>query len=88
MLLAWSLTEVVRYGYFVQTLRGASPGPLTWARYNGFFVLYPVGISSEVVMMWKASAEMSDLGRYVVYAVLTAYVPGEHPNCEELAELC
>ena len=77
MLLAWSVTEVVRYGYFVQTLRGANPGLLSWARYNGFFVLYPVGISSEVMMMWKASTEMEDFGRYAVYAVLAGYIPGE-----------
>ena len=78
MLLAWSVTEVVRYGYFVQTLRGADPGFLTWFRYNGFFVLYPVGIGSEVVMIVKASSEMGDLGRYIVYAVLAAYVPGRY----------
>ena len=32
MLLAWSLTEGVRYSYFVLSLRGAVPKPLTWLR--------------------------------------------------------
>ena len=81
MLLAWSFTEVVRYGYFVETLRGADPGILTWFRYNGFFILYPLGISSEIMMVWKASSEMDSLAQYVVYGVLAAYVPGMSRVC-------
>ena len=76
MLVAWSVTEVIRYAYFFQALRGKDPGFLTWLRYNTFFVLYPVGISSEAVMMWKAKEEMSEPGRMAVWAVLAIYVPG------------
>lgn len=32
MLLAWSLTEVVRYGYFVVALTGEVPGFMVWLR--------------------------------------------------------
>jgi very-long-chain (3R)-3-hydroxyacyl-CoA dehydratase len=82
MLLAWSITEVIRYGYFVQTLRGASPGPLTWLRYNTFFVLYPVGIMSEVVCIWNASLQMQkegfELGKWASWLVLGIYVPGSY----------
>ena len=80
MLLAWSVTEVVRYGYFVFALRGggAVPGWLTWARYNGFFVLYPVGIGSEMVMVWRAMGGMGRDGRVVGWTVLGLYVPGEY----------
>ncbi|KAK3044171.1 hypothetical protein LTS18_001979, partial [Coniosporium uncinatum] len=51
MLLAWSLTEVIRYAYFCFLLSPSNslgaegvPPNLSWLRYNTFFVLYPLGI--------------------------------------------
>ena len=76
MLLAWSVTEVIRYGYFVQTLRSADPGVLSWLRYNGFYVLYPVGITSEMVCIYNAIAEMTEWERIGAWVVLGIYVPG------------
>ncbi|KAI9749412.1 MAG: hypothetical protein M4579_006878 [Chaenotheca gracillima] len=52
MLLAWSFTEVVRYGYFVGVLRGGVPNFLPWLRYNTFYVLYPLGISSPMHFLY------------------------------------
>jgi very-long-chain (3R)-3-hydroxyacyl-CoA dehydratase len=40
MLLAWSVTEVIRYGYFVFALSGEVPKLWTWLRYV-FSPLYP-----------------------------------------------
>ncbi|RYP57554.1 hypothetical protein DL769_009405 [Monosporascus sp. CRB-8-3] len=54
MLLAWSTTEVIRYSYFALTLSGRQPAALHWLRYHAFFVLYPVGISSEAWLIWRA----------------------------------
>lgn len=54
MLIAWSVTEVVRYGFFVFTLSGYSPGILLWLRYNLFFILYPLGAGSEWWLMYKS----------------------------------
>lgn len=76
MLIAWSVTEIVRYGYFAQTLRGADPGILTWLRYNMFYVLYPMGISSEVALVWKASNVASTEVRWALWALIGIYVPG------------
>ncbi|MCJ1442981.1 MAG: hypothetical protein MMC23_003478 [Stictis urceolatum] len=78
MLIAWSVTEVVRYAFFVQNLRGTVPPALVWLRYNLFYVLYPVGISSECVMMWKASWATEGLPRFAIWAVLVGYVPGSY----------
>ncbi|KAG9594591.1 PTPLA-domain-containing protein, partial [Aureobasidium melanogenum] len=48
MLIAWSVTEVIRYSYFAINLSaGSVPAIWMWLRYNTFFVLYPLGISSE-----------------------------------------
>ncbi|SMQ47505.1 unnamed protein product [Zymoseptoria tritici ST99CH_3D7] len=50
MLVAWSVTEVIRYSYFAVTLTtGGVPGWMLWLRYNTFFVLYPLGIGSDLV---------------------------------------
>lgn len=76
MLLAWSASEVIRYSYFVQTLRGADPGPLTWLRYNTFYVLYPVGIASEMANIYLATGEMEGWERLGAWIVLGIYVPG------------
>ncbi|KKY29370.1 putative protein tyrosine phosphatase [Diaporthe ampelina] len=81
MLLAWSVTEVVRYLFFALSLGpGAEPAPLRWMRYSGFFVLYPVGISSE---LWElllaarsAGAEGNTVGAAVAVLVMATYLPG------------
>ncbi|KAL8929113.1 MAG: hypothetical protein Q9172_000656 [Xanthocarpia lactea] len=78
MLLAWSATEVVRYSYFVLNLRGSVPGFLTWLRYNLFYVLYPVGITSEAVLVWKASEAAGEPWKWVGWGVLGLYVPGSY----------
>ncbi|KAI1144363.1 PTPLA-domain-containing protein [Hypoxylon sp. FL0543] len=56
MLGAWAATEIVRYTYFALTLAsgGRPPRALHWLRYHAFFVLYPVGISSEAYLIWRA----------------------------------
>lgn len=82
MLVAWSVTEVIRYGFFVFSLKGAGPqdvpGFLTWLRYNTFFVLYPLGITSEVVMIWRASLAAEGWETLLLWAVLAVYVPGSY----------
>lgn len=85
MILAWSITEVIRYGYFVYTL-GISPrlpSWLLWLRYNTFFVLYPLGISSECALIWMAmrgpAHKAKDGGMEMFYKlVLAIYVPGSY----------
>ena len=77
MLLAWSVTEVIRYSYFVWNLQGNDVPPfVTWLRYNTFYVLYPVGISSECVLIWKASTVAETPLKWVFWGVLGVYVPG------------
>lgn len=48
-------------------------------RYNTFYVLYPIGISSECIMVWKAlkpAAEWNPLYWWFLVVVLIIYVPG------------
>lgn len=79
MLLAWSVTEVIRYSYFVFNLSGYSPRIITWLRYNAFFVLYPLGISSECWLIWEAIEPARNIRQEYAWAlqfILFIYVPG------------
>ncbi|EOD48515.1 Protein-tyrosine phosphatase-like PTPLA [Neofusicoccum parvum] len=82
MLLAWSVTEVIRYSYFVFLLSsGRIPSFLSWLRYNTFYVLYPLGISCECWLVYKAigpAGEVNPLIAYGLWAVLAIYVPGSY----------
>ena len=81
MLLAWSVTEVIRYSYFAINLAyGYVPSRLTWLRYNAFFVLYPMGISSECWLLWLAvtPAKSWNLAyEYLIKLILFIYIPGK-----------
>ncbi|EMC98387.1 hypothetical protein BAUCODRAFT_32422 [Baudoinia panamericana UAMH 10762] len=83
MLIAWSVTEVIRYSYFAIILAYEKvPASITWLRYNTFFVLYPLGIASECWLIWISQGpgvvQLGPLWRWFVYAVLAIYVPGAY----------
>jgi Protein tyrosine phosphatase-like protein (contains Pro instead of catalytic Arg) len=49
------------------------------ARYNTFYIFYPIGISSECMLIFQAlgpAGELSPLFRYLLIAILVIYVPG------------
>ena len=83
VLAAWCPTEVIRYAYYI--LKDAAPArvprALTWLRYSTFFVLYPLGIAGELVILhaslagYRAHPTLAWL-QYAVYAVFAVYVPG------------
>lgn len=82
MLIAWSLTEVIRYTYFA-IKEGGIPIPywLHWLRYSAFAVLYPVGISSELAEMflsWNGpAAHRAEWYPWAIGAVASTYIYGE-----------
>ena len=61
MILAWSITEVVRYPYYIFPLLDRNPPKFwTWMRYSFFYVLYPVGAMSEWLLLGKALLQGGD----------------------------
>lgn len=52
MVLAWSMTEVIRYCFYAANLAGYNPWSLLYLRYTTFYVLYPVGASSEAFLIY------------------------------------
>lgn len=53
-LLAWSITEIIRYLYYFFNLSGYVPYLLTWFRYTLFIILYPIGITGELLCLYAA----------------------------------
>ncbi|KAF9889767.1 hypothetical protein FE257_007073 [Aspergillus nanangensis] len=81
-LAAWGVTECIRYGFFALQVQGTGvPGWWTWLRYNTFYVLYPLGITSECVLVVKAlgpAVDFHPLYRWFLVVVLAIYVPGSY----------
>jgi hypothetical protein len=92
LLLAWSVTETIRYPYYALKESAEAPELLTWLRYTTFIVLYPLGVMSELAMVWLALPWLRSSGmwswpmpnwanldfHYHAFCVLmmAAYVPG------------
>ena len=52
MVLAWSVTEIIRYSFYACNLLGKNPYVLLHLRYTTFYVLYPLGASSEAFLTY------------------------------------
>ena len=48
---AWCCAELIRYAFYgINTVdTKAVPFPLVWLRYSGFLILYPIGVSGEML---------------------------------------
>lgn len=61
MLLAWSLTEVVRYPFYFLSLLNIDLYALNWLRYTLFLVLYPLGAGSEAFLSFSTLPPLNTL---------------------------
>jgi len=57
-LLAWEITEVIRYSFYAAGLLKLNFPPLTWLRYTLFLILYPMGVTGE---LWCGLAALPEL---------------------------
>ncbi|XP_051134567.1 uncharacterized protein LOC127253834 [Andrographis paniculata] len=62
--LSWSLSEIIRYSFYALNCMGTSPKWITFIRYNAFIVLYPIGLSGEMWLMYKALPIVKDRNLY------------------------
>lgn len=55
MVLAWSITESIRYPFYATGLMSGEGGgdTLLWARYTLFYILYPLGAGSEAMLIFS-----------------------------------
>ena len=91
LLFAWSFAEMTRYLYYALNIYNLVPYVLTWLRYSLFIVLYPVGVTGELLTMVAAYplirdrnlfaihlpnfANFSFYYHYMLIVVILAYIP-------------
>uniref|UniRef100_A0A1B6L6H3 Very-long-chain (3R)-3-hydroxyacyl-CoA dehydratase n=1 Tax=Graphocephala atropunctata TaxID=36148 RepID=A0A1B6L6H3_9HEMI len=59
-LVAWSVTEVIRYLYYALNIVNLVPYILIWCRYTFFIALYPIGVTGELLCMYAAQKFVGD----------------------------
>ncbi|KAL9962138.1 hypothetical protein ACROYT_G031216 [Oculina patagonica] len=65
-ILAWSITEVIRYSFYAFSLLDKLPYIIQWCRYTFFFFLYPIGVTGELVSIYSSLRHVSKSGLYSV----------------------
>ena len=73
---SWGLAEVPRYLYYALNLLDAIPDWLFWLRYSLFTVLYPTGISGEVLCMYYAYDYLTQQASSTELAAYTFQIHG------------
>jgi very-long-chain (3R)-3-hydroxyacyl-CoA dehydratase len=100
MLLAWSVTEVIRYAYYVVNLLNLNVWSLTWLRYTLFIVLYPLGGTGELWCYYDSLAHLKKTNMFsmgmpnqlnftfnsylVAMIVMVLYLPGFPPMYQHM----
>ncbi|KAI1899325.1 hypothetical protein AGOR_G00060630 [Albula goreensis] len=63
---AWTVTEIVRYSFYTFSLLNHLPYLIKWARYSLFVVLYPMGVSGELLTIHAALPYVQKTGLYSI----------------------
>ena len=86
---AWPISEIVRYPFYILNSLGRIinndnliPYFLLWARYSFFIVLYPIGVSGEILTILFSRPELVKYSskniniNYIIYGIIALYIPG------------
>ncbi|XP_029461166.1 very-long-chain (3R)-3-hydroxyacyl-CoA dehydratase 2 isoform X1 [Rhinatrema bivittatum] len=63
---AWTITEIIRYSFYTFSLLNHLPYLIKWARYTFFIVLYPMGVSGELLTIYSALPVVRKTGLYSI----------------------
>jgi len=78
MTISWACVEVPRYLFYVfaQFKSVEMPYALFWLRYSLFMLLYPTGISGEVLQMYASLNSSSGIWQRITYCIFAIYLAG------------
>lgn len=54
LLFAWGLAELTRYAYYALNVYNILPHFVTWCRYSFFILLYPIGVTGELLTIFSS----------------------------------
>ncbi|KAG8547867.1 hypothetical protein GDO81_027288 [Engystomops pustulosus] len=63
---AWTITEIIRYSFYTFSLLNHLPYIIKWARYTLFIVLYPMGVAGELLTIYAALPFVQHTGLYSI----------------------
>lgn len=90
LLFAWGITEIIRYANYALNLINSVPYFLLWLRYTTFYVLYPIGVTGELLTLYCTHVESKTtewrLGfmpnvnlfayyPYIILGIMLLYIP-------------
>ncbi|KAJ7345881.1 hypothetical protein JRQ81_001831 [Phrynocephalus forsythii] len=64
--IAWTVTEIIRYSFYTFSLLNHLPYIIKWARYTFFILLYPMGVSGELLTIYAALPFVRQSGLYSI----------------------
>ena len=92
LLFAWTITEIIRYTFYAQSLLDIVSDSLVWCRYSFFIILYPLGVAGELLVILASlpsiratnlfsyplanRANISFSFEYFTYFFMLMYIPG------------
>ena len=53
IIVAWGITEIIRYSHYAFQLIPKKADILLWLRYTLFYVLYPIGVVGELLIIFS-----------------------------------
>ena len=78
MVLSWACVECIRYAFYLSALLLPKvPYPVFWARYSAFALLYPTGITGELLTAyWGLHCGQLTPWHKLMQFIVALYVPG------------
>ena len=67
MTLAWCIAEIIRSSYYLKRQSNL----ITWSRYNAFIICYPIGVTSELYLIYSVAINKSKLSVTIALILLT-----------------
>ncbi|HUM51969.1 MAG TPA: protein tyrosine phosphatase-like domain-containing protein [Chitinophagales bacterium] len=67
MTLAWCIAEIIRSSYYLKRQSNL----ITWSRYNAFIICYPIGVTSELYLIYSLAINKSKLSVTIALILLT-----------------
>lgn len=77
--LIWSFTGIIRHWHTLSDLFGKKREGLTWLRYSGYMLFFPIGLIGELLISYQFLAERNftmDMYGIILFLLILAIITG------------